>query len=164
MPILVERFNHPGQHAIFDPQTGSIRVLPRDEHVGTNSAGGARIRGWFDVLASPALITAFYRDEAEEWQLLIADDRIPVADDLRSEYEPSDPGRLPLKLRGTGRRVFRLVRGSQVVYEHRYRGDSIWERLIDALQGTLPTMPAYDLLFEVHRVLNDRERRRRLFR
>lgn len=164
MPLLLERYNRPGEYASIDPHAGRIRVLPDHGLGAITNSHYHKTAGWFDILASPAKIAAFYRDEAGTWQLHLGDNHITLTDDLNSEYEPRDPGRLPLKWRGTDQRIFRLVRGRQVLFEHRYRGDSIWERLIDALQGTSRPTPAYDLLFEVHRILHDGDRRHHLIR
>jgi hypothetical protein len=89
---------------------------------------------------------------------------VQVGARTESAYEPPDPGRLPLRLRGTNRRCFRLVDRGRVLLEYEYKDESIWSRLFLAWGNAPNATPAYDLLFEVHRLLSSVGERDRVFR
>jgi hypothetical protein len=170
IPLL--RFNDLSTGAELDPETGEFRTFER-RWLAAPGQGGVEgewhppfgAAGWFDTVGFRSALVAFYRAPAGHLELRVAGQRVPLGPDTRSEYEPPDPARLPWRLWGTGRRVLRLFERRRLVFEYRYHGESIWERLASAWDGGAASLiqPAYDLLYEVHRVLTQPGERDRVF-
>jgi hypothetical protein len=157
-------FHHPATVADFDPETGELHHFRRIEDLLGAAGRTAPIVGQFSLVGSKSDRAAFYRTPAGDLELYIAGRRVQVGARTESAYEPPDPGRLPLRLRGTNRRYFRLVDRGRVLLEFEYKDESIWSRLFLAWDNAPNATPAYDLLFEVHRVLSSVGERDRVFR
>lgn len=157
-------FHHPATVADFDPETGEVRDFRRVEDLLGATGSAPPIVGQFSLIGRKAERAAFYRTPEGTLELYIAGQRVHLGARTESAYEPPDPGRLPLRLRGTSRRCFRLVERGRLLLEYEYKDESIWFRLFMAWDNARYDTPAYDLLFEVHRVLASPGERDRVFR
>ena len=160
MRLFLRRFHQPAAAAEFDPETREFHNFHRTA-VETDPSGPAA-DGLFDQIGLRQTLAAFYRSHAGELEVFVDGQLARIGARTRSSYEPPDPGRLPWKLWGTGRRVFRLYEGGRLTFEYSYAGVSVWLRLI-GLENDPDAAPAYDLLFEVDRVLNTPDERDRVF-
>jgi hypothetical protein len=161
--VTLRRLHSASEIADLDPATGEFRNF-RQAPVDPEVSSEPQTDGWFDLIGMREELVGFYRAPAGHLELSVDRQQIPIGRKTHSIYEPADPGRLPWKLWGTGQRVLRLYEADRLVFEHRYRAESVWMRLADGWgTGTPISQSAYDLLFEVHQLLTKPGERDRVF-
>ena len=160
MRLSLRRLNQPSAAAEFDPETGEFHNFHRAAVEANSSAAASD--GLFDLIGLRQKLAAFYRSHSGELEVFVDGRVAHIGRRTRSSYEPPDPGRLPWKLWGTGRRVLRLYEGDRLTFEYSYAGVSLWLRVI-GWDRDPDAAPTYDLLFEVNRVLNTPGERERVF-
>lgn len=170
-PVSLPLLQHadPTTAGEFDPETGAFRSYARAAAAGA-WCPPVRERGWFGQVGWRGELVIFYRDAGGTLGLYVGGRRVAITARMASQYEPADPSRPGWRDRVTGRRVFRLVEGGAVVFEYRYRGDTLLDQGagIAADIGSLTLSRSdqhvpYDVLFAAHWVLSDPAERARAF-
>ena len=157
--------------AELDPETGEARLIHRTLHRSDDGKKPVWLpevprNGWFQPIRG--LFVALYRDPESPSQLWLelGERRFELDEGSSSQFEPeiSNEDIAPEHL--DAERTFRLYRNGTLQAIHQYRPDEIENQVINI--DPFPAWPREeedeDLLFFVHRVLQDSGRWSRVLR